>query len=288
MRDRLAMIKYLIEANHPLSVPTDAGPTKGSDGLHDGGWLHSHAQLDGLVSYLLLTCFDALGQHDRWTDFNTWLLSAEYKSEREKALEDCPDQGPVACTKHLFDSYNRSYGARRSFMNFIDHVLPEAPRRTLLASVRLIRITPGGAKALPPGHSKKKDALFALRNGFTHDARIHGVARMADGSRFAPASFAEPNRAPFPSNNLYTDRDVVCMVHDWPFSLFTAVSAALGDAVPDFSVDYTVALLLSSGQTIFLKATRSELADPPRRAALFKTAEDYVASAVVSGTIDKN
>ena len=49
--DRLAMVKHLIEANDPLAIPGKVGPTVNHKGQHDGGWVHTHAQLDSLVEY---------------------------------------------------------------------------------------------------------------------------------------------------------------------------------------------------------------------------------------------
>lgn len=57
IRVRLAVVKHLIETTHPLAVPDKTGPTTGPDGAHDGGWVYTHEQLDGLAAYLLLTCF---------------------------------------------------------------------------------------------------------------------------------------------------------------------------------------------------------------------------------------
>ena len=69
VKDRLTLVRALIEKNDPLAVPSGAGPTRGADGKHDGEWLHEYAQLDSLVNYLLLTCFDVLGQRSHWTTF---------------------------------------------------------------------------------------------------------------------------------------------------------------------------------------------------------------------------
>jgi len=270
VRDRLAMVKHLIEMNHPLAVPEKAGPTKDKDGRHDGGWLHEYAQLDSLVTYLLLTCFDVLGQPSDWTPFGFWVERSAYASERQDALRMHADADPVAAARALHDHYNTLYGVRSSFMHFIDGVLNDDARKQLLASVNLIRFEPEPVGIIDDD-SERKRVLYRLRNEFTHTARLWGAPRQEDGSRLAPAT---PERSGLPGHHLFTENGLLCMVHDWPFKLYEAVASAVGDAIPDFDVKYTVMLTLKTGRHVSIEnVRRSEFEDRDRMAKLFQRLE---------------
>ncbi|MBI5213832.1 MAG: hypothetical protein HY957_10775 [Nitrospirae bacterium] len=121
-----------------------------------------------LIVYLLLTCFDNLGQTDDWVDFNKWLTSNRKKDERDKVVNSLnPGVSAIEITKEIYSYYNKEYSVRTSFNNFIDNMLPTDIKKELLGSIRLIKKTElkNGEESTPEENQK---FLFKLRNDFTH------------------------------------------------------------------------------------------------------------------------
>jgi hypothetical protein len=270
VRDRLAVVKHLIEANHPLAVPHNVGPTKSKAGTMTGGWVHTHAQLDGLAVYLLLTCFDFLGQSKDWVSFHEWLRSSATRAERELAVGGNSDDAAAACTK-MQDWYNQKYGVRQAFNRFVSDILDPQSRSSLLKSVQYTDMNPPVSEM---SDKAKVSMLYDLRNNFTHELQALGGARLEGGERIFPASSQEPERG-FPRHHLFTsEKQEMCMVRDWPFKLYNAVASAIGEPPSDFSVRYTLVLRLSSGRTVIRpRLDRRELADQESRQRLFAELE---------------
>src|SRR5579872_3310205 len=130
---RLAMVKVLIEFAEGLAGPARILETS------DGGWSHVYGEYDALVTYLLLTCFDALGQEDRWIDFSSWLRTDRGNEEREQAVHAFSMSDPVLAAAHLYDAYNAVYGVRRGFYHLIDTMNGDE-RDRLLRSIQVRRL----------------------------------------------------------------------------------------------------------------------------------------------------
>jgi hypothetical protein len=248
VRDRLNLVRHLLESDQSPPPPENAGIGR------------QHELLDSLASYLLLTCFDALGQRDGWVDFSSWLASAKppHAAERLNALSGYLPQNPVADAKHLHREYAAHYGARTSFMNFIDKVLSAEAREKLLDSVFLQDLS---GKELP--EKDKKDELYRLRNGFTHRLNAHGTPRYTDGSRhvFATLPSGAPN-TPHPHLSVYRDDRVQLSVADWPFALYECVAGAIGEKIPDFSAGYAVTTWVAGDTVTHYGLKRADVNTP--------------------------
>ncbi|MDK9706771.1 MAG: hypothetical protein OEL83_06935 [Desulforhopalus sp.] len=106
----------------------------------DRWWLHPRHEREALVAYLLLTCFDRLGQVRRFMTHSDWLKSkkTQHIAERSKALDCLPTNAtPVEAACALADEYQSLYGVRNAFCNGIDS-LPEEGRKRLFSSIRLV------------------------------------------------------------------------------------------------------------------------------------------------------
>ena len=138
-----------------------------------GGWTHPWVHFDSLRNYLLLTCFDLLGQPDEWVDFNQWLSSRSLEDERNRVLATLCDGGsPVEATKEMHLAYTGLYGVRKSFFRFLDEVIPQSVLDDLLFSVKVRRIDRerNVEIAVLEAPEKKKAFLFKIRNNYTHRA----------------------------------------------------------------------------------------------------------------------
>lgn len=166
VEDRLAFVAIIGSLNAQIATPGIV-PRKTPEGLADHPWLH----FDALQNYLLLTCFDILGQNPAFTGFPEWLKGRRHASEREAAI--CKiRQGadPAAIAETLHRAYLNIYGVRVSFFRFIDEILNSESRKELLESVRILKgdiaTTTWTSDTIEPGASK--NALFHLRNVYTH------------------------------------------------------------------------------------------------------------------------
>ncbi len=136
----------------------------------------AHALIEGhqrsLVYYLLLTCFDLLGQPDSFVPYSTWLESRHHKPQREGVLQFIPGGvDPLEASKQLHRAYLNHFGVKNSFNRFLHEVLPSQSLTDLLASLWLIE-TPLDGEGEPRDLSDKakKEYLYNLRNRFTHRA----------------------------------------------------------------------------------------------------------------------
>ncbi|QEU01939.1 hypothetical protein [Pseudomonas oryzihabitans] len=174
--ERLEHVALIFDLRHhyyDLSLIRDVG---------ENGWTHPWRYFDALMYYLLLTCFDLLGQPGDWVPFSTWLESKKKNNERQHALESIPKNAdPIAIAKHLSASYQAIYGVKNSFYNFILNVLTQEERDELFSNIDITRAVLGGdpctsypALGKITDERKKLDFLFSLRNKFTHSAVTMG------------------------------------------------------------------------------------------------------------------
>ncbi|WMD19658.1 hypothetical protein RAS12_24025 [Achromobacter seleniivolatilans] len=147
---------------------------------------HERHEREALTEYLLLTCFDKLGQHRDFMPFANWINSqkSQAKSERAAALEslrnqqDCCD--PEAMTRVLLKRHSELYGVGAAFEAGIEH-LPEVARAHLLDAIRVSKLPPEAKVNLNTSypskpiddpkeeHRLKVRYLYSRRNSFTHN-----------------------------------------------------------------------------------------------------------------------
>ncbi len=131
---------------------------------------------ESLSGYLLLTCFDRLGQPSDWMNFGSWLSHVKKEKEREiqtRTIKEAPIN-PIKAADALYKQYNKIYGVKRSFFNFFNNVLPEGMRSELLNSIVIQKMSnPPSLNDLGTGTEKEiKEYLFRLRNRYTHSAQF--------------------------------------------------------------------------------------------------------------------
>lgn len=120
---------------------------------------------EGLVDYLLLTCFDRLGQPAQWLPFPDWLNSPKHAA-KAIALQS---GDPIDHTKTLYMEWSRVYGVRNSFFKFLDTILPAKTLRNLLDSFDVHVLTnPPELKSRKFDDKEKRERLYHIRNRFTH------------------------------------------------------------------------------------------------------------------------
>lgn len=139
------------------------------------GWDHPWRHFDGLRNYLLLTCFDILGQRSSFVEFSNWLKDGRYRAEREEAAAAVPTSaGAIDAACKIHGAWLDRYGPRRSFMRFIDEVLSPTMRESLLHSITITKLK--GATVLKEESTarQKMEALYGLRNGYTHEGMTPG------------------------------------------------------------------------------------------------------------------
>ncbi|MDX1906184.1 MAG: hypothetical protein SF053_04060 [Bacteroidia bacterium] len=136
----------------------------------------------GLRTYLLLTCFDQLGQNE-WKFFPDWLNSekSKIKKEREEILkkahlkENITDAAGNANAKFIasvYNGYNEIYGVKKSFMNFLRDILPKEQREKLLnkIEIQIYEVAEGNFNLKSVGNDEDKEKwLYKTRNDYTHN-----------------------------------------------------------------------------------------------------------------------
>ena len=232
IRQRLDHVSLIFELRHQFN------DVKLVEEVGEHGWTHPWRYFDALMYYLLLTCFDSLGQPTEWVSFSEWLVSSRKTSEREVATATIPQNAdPVAITCHIHSAYQSIYGVRTSFYNFVQNVLTEEERTKLYFSIEIVRGRKGGdintcypALGQITDDRKKLDFLFSLRNKFTHGAVIMGSPNAGifrhsydaieiDGKLIK--GYIEIHR------ETKNDELLVYQVRDWPFVLQRLILAAL-------------------------------------------------------------
>ena len=131
VRSRLRLAQSILEESDAL---------EGRSGYELDQWergFHPRHEREALVTYLLLTCFDYLGQKRKFITLADWIKSKKphHASERCRALESLqPNATHIDAACALADEYHRLYGVNNAFTQGINN-LPETARQLLLASV---------------------------------------------------------------------------------------------------------------------------------------------------------
>ena len=159
------------------------------------GWTHPWKYFDALRNYLLLTCFDLLGQPDEFMDFGSWLKASSTKKERNAIIAAIDPEADLTQTlRQVHDAYVSVYGTRRAFYRYIEELMSGHQTDALFYSVKIRKIDPQKNLALEEVESrgKKLKFLFQVRNNYTHSGvntgspgggvfPDHGKAMVIDG-----------------------------------------------------------------------------------------------------------
>jgi hypothetical protein len=228
VQERLSLAKRILEQGEKLRDPSLL--QQESD-----GWTHPYIQHDALVNYLLLTCFDILGQPNEWLPFNVWLEASKTKHEREEAAALIISSAtPIEIAQEMYTAYQKKYGVKASFYRFIDEILDDKTRERLLFSVNIEQRTEDKKSATIDNPSKKKLFLYESRNLFTHSSIPTG----------------SPSRGLWPETIIVRDGKLLWGYHSvrvknsyfyhvrrWPFELFEIVSCAIGKPIEIYEFD---------------------------------------------------
>lgn len=271
--DRLAVVQALLEQKRPIAEPKEIGI------FQDGSIASSWDQHDSLCNYLLLTCFDVLGQQTPFVDFQKWLQAGELEAERQSAIAAMPSGlTPVETSLSLYGLYNDRYSVTKGFFRFIDSVLTTRARKALLDSVAIARI-PEVDEAKE--EKLKKRFLYRFRNDYTHGAIAPmTVSRGDDGSRMELLRSGEKPRRDGPTFR-FVGGDIydggIVWVSDWPHVLYRAVADAVGEPVPDFETTHTVRVFFEDGTMVTVQGVHGrDFKDPAKRTQLLGDLERQV------------
>jgi hypothetical protein len=219
----------------------------------DKWWLHPRHEREALVAYLLLTCFDRLGQERRFTTLSDWLKSkkTQHIAERTTALDCLPTNAtPLEAACVLADEYQSLYGVRNAFCQGIDNLSDEG-RKRLFSSVNLAfnpEYGKHGPNVSTPGYPLEDVKLerelkikhfYKKRNRFTHRLEQYHSAstpmlsdkHIPNGSSWTVAirdeklSYWGVHHEHEPLN---TGGAYVYTISDWPFVLFEVLYEAIG------------------------------------------------------------
>lgn len=259
VRARLRLAQQLLEESDTLPGVNGYAPSESDNGLY-----HQRHEREALVVYLLLTCFDLLGQTQHFLTFSDWLNSekAHHMDDRKVAVDglyaETVDHVDVA--KKLYEHYNRTYGVRNAFETGISQ-LPADARDHLLSTVFVSALPP---EAFNPAninviftsspienpieeYQLKIKYLYRQRNAFTHRLVqrhfssmpiMNGFGREADAISVALQNDASWGVFVFEGKVSYglirsqqrMDNKYVVSVSDWPFVLFEVLYAAIGES----------------------------------------------------------
>lgn len=132
-------------------------------------WSHPYENFSALRFYLILTCFDILGQTDEWSDYDTWLVSNAKKNERENIFNKHREKDLNKLLISINKDYKEIYGVKKSFVNFIRKIISDKNRGLLYASISGIKLlTESSGGRIDLTDKQKEDFLFKIRNSFTH------------------------------------------------------------------------------------------------------------------------
>lgn len=176
VRGRLHFVEHITSLNtqfFDLSLPLKSIPNQ------TWSWSHPWLYFDALRNYLLLTCFDYLGQSAEFLEFHKWFSPKTTCKQRDETLRKLQkNPSALKIVKELYKTYNKIYGVQNSFNRFILEVLHEQARNELYKSIRIRYIDAQQAceREIAEQESVKLEALYRLRNVYTHSLVNIGTA----------------------------------------------------------------------------------------------------------------
>lgn len=262
---RLKLAQSLLEES-------DALPGRSGYDFSEHGWCrHPRHEREALVNYLLLTCFDRLGQKRGFITFLDWLNSKhiEHVGERQQILETADRlMPPLEVASALAKHHQALYGVRNSFYGGVES-LPDELQNKLLESID-ISFDPIhgtlGPNTSTPSYPLDDEALkrklrlkylYDKRNSFTHRLEQHFSASCSFGlsGKDEPSwkAVIEDSRLFYLSGNYEMERlknggVYLYAISAWPFVLFETLHAALGSNFhrTDINLKFSVQLQQSS------------------------------------------
>jgi hypothetical protein len=125
----------------------------------------------GTLFYLGLTCFDSLGQKEKFKTFEQWLSWKENKKvdELELMIRGFPAKNIRSELVELYDSdYKPNYGVKNSFFNFLKRINDTNSFQELLLSIKPSVFVSKQLKEKGWEEDFKKEWLYYFRNNYTH------------------------------------------------------------------------------------------------------------------------
>lgn len=164
VHERFLLVRHLRVEKNRIRMPENK--------LYDSVEKHFVAYMyPSLCTYLLLTCFDQLGQpDDGFVSFSSWLEGDKKKNERDEIIKELGDLSNISFTKELFSKYNKIYSVRTSFSKFIKSGLTIEQRSKLLTQILIEKYDRNGNLISKGNENDKKEWLYAIRNDYTHSS----------------------------------------------------------------------------------------------------------------------
>jgi hypothetical protein len=217
------------------------------------GWTHPFQHYEGLTYYLILTCFDILGQKQKFEDFPNWLKAKEVKEERDKIIESVNSLNLplIQALRKVHEGYIDIYGAIKSFKRFIEETISTANRNKLFDSIQLFRFDKRSQMNVDLEENELKKAKLKLlqdiRNNFTHNGI--SLASPAGGvfNKINNISITQGiNKTNEYFNHLYTEdaknHKTSYLVKEWPKTLIDIIL----DTINENSNEETKAFIMQS------------------------------------------
>ncbi len=141
--------------------------------------------LSRLITHLLMTCCDKLGQTSEFIHFNNWLVSKKeihlkQKIEAIDRISKLNITDPVDISKEMYKTHIKYYGTKNSFDNFFNKCPPDL-LNSFLSSFNIIKFPfPLSENCYNYSNEEKLKFLFDNRNSYTHNVFTRS---------FFPASF---------------------------------------------------------------------------------------------------
>ena len=263
---RLRLAQALLEESDYL---------KGKDAYdfeNDKRLQHPRHEREALVIYLLLTCFDYLGQEGRFITLSEWLKSKKqhHKKEKEQIINNlsCTSES-LDITVALVDEYYKIYGVKNAFyygINSLSNKLNESLLTSLTVRHRT-DVRPNVSTRADSIEDKEKEKalklkyLFQLRNRFTHQLMQHHITSVPIMSEHVRAGGASWNVLIRDGKLTYMGQNTeqimlkdgtahIYMTCNWPFVLFEVLYGAIGVVFDRTSIKLTFqVMLMRKGRT---------------------------------------
>ena len=238
---RLKLAQELLEGSDKLK-----GSTPSDENFNP--FYHPRHERESLIIYLLLTCFDFLGQPAKVISFDDWLKNKNepYQTERADTFNSLSKElNHFEISIELYKKYKEIYGVKNSFYRGIND-LSEELKKKLLNSINVSFVE--GQQNAPKNVSlpskpiedekRKLKYLYEKRNSFTHSleqyhicsAPIFSNVRFENGASWL--AFINDSRLIYGCVNqdleTYGKNDAYCYsTIGWPFILFETLYKAI-------------------------------------------------------------
>lgn len=229
IRDRLAFIDILTKTKQNYR-----GQHLATRHISTGENSHPYKHFSALRYYLLLTCFDILGQTENHIDFYNWINSSKHKKERDSVMEKHKKSDVLSNINEIYKEYSSIYGVSKSFTRFIKIKINDKNRERLFDSIRItknVRSQKGSELErrqveYEPSIKKKIDFLYLIRNSFTHNGK--SLASLGAGYWEGDVFDEDVNIAYHQIfYEVKGDFDYVYSVYNWPKLLVEIIEDAL-------------------------------------------------------------